>query len=325
MRLGTVLFGCTLVLACAGGPGQALKSDPTADHYERILESQRARKAANANLGGAEQGAVASPEELVTRGDQLRKAGDRSQALKTYLEAVSRAPDSVTPRARIGYLHLQDDPQRAAGIFSDVVVRDPSSLDGWLGLALARLALEDTRAALEAVTRARSLAPDAPQVIPVDALLHDQQGDHAEAQRLWARALEHRPTDAALLNNLGLSYLADGDFPAAAGAFQRALSVDPKSAVSHNNLGLALGRQGDYDDAFTSFRKAGSEGAALTNLGYVYHLNGDHEGAIAQYMRALDAPGVDKLAVLRNLEASEAARLATPASASPPSGSRPGL
>jgi len=146
-----------------------------------------------------------------------------------------------------------------------------------------------------------------------------------QAQRLWARALEHRPTDAALLNNLGLSYLADGDFPAAAGAFQRALSVDPKSAVSHNNLGLALGRQGDYDDAFTSFRKAGSEGAALTNLGYVYHLNGDHEGAIAQYMRALDAPGVDKLAVLRNLEASEAARLATPASASPPSGSRPGL
>jgi predicted Zn-dependent protease len=84
----------------------------------------------------------------VTRGDQLRDAGDRPEALKTYLAAVSRAPDSVTPRARIGYLHLQDDPERAAGIFSDVVARDPESLDGWLGLALARLALGDARAAL---------------------------------------------------------------------------------------------------------------------------------------------------------------------------------
>jgi hypothetical protein len=34
-------------------------------------------------------------------------------------------------------------------------------------------------------------------------------------------------------------------------------------------------------------------------------------------MRALDAPGVDEAAVLRNLEAAEAARLAGPASAEP--------
>ena len=144
--------------------------------------------------------------------------------------------------------------------------------------------------------------------------MRDQLGEHADAQRLWARALTHRPTDATLINNQGLSYLASGDFTAAAGAFQRALSVDPTSAVSHNNLGLALGRQGDYGGALGSFRRAGPEGIALINLGYVYYLNGDPEGAIAQYMRALDAPGVDKLAALRNLEAAEAARRAVPAS-----------
>jgi superkiller protein 3 len=294
-----------------------LKSDPTRDHYERILESQRARKAADAEQLDSPAKTTASSEELVARGDQLRHSGERRDALRTYLQAVSRAPGSITPRARIGYLHLQEDPERAASIFADVVEREPGSLDGWLGLALARLALDDPRSALRAVERARAIQPDAPQTIAVEALAQDQMGNHADAQRLWARALEQRPDDAALLNNLGLSYLVSSDFSGAEGAFRRALRVDPKSAVSFNNLGLALGRQGDYDGAFAAFRRAGSEGAALTNLGWVHHLNGDPDGAIAQYMRALDAPGVDKLAVLRNLEAAEAARGASPASANP--------
>jgi len=313
-----VLVACALLPACAGD-GKLLQKDPTQEHYQRILEAQRERKGADAQLEPARV-PVASPEELVTRGDRLRREGDRREALKTYLEAVSRAPDSVTPRARIAYLHLQEDPERAVGIFSDVVTRDPKSLDGWLGLALARLALGDAKAALESVERARAQHPDSPQVIPVEALVRDQLGEHADAQRLWAKALETRPRDAALLNNLGLSYLSSGDFTGAAAAFERGLSVDPRSRVSHNNLGLALGRQGDYSGALASFRRAGPEGAALTNLGWVYHENGDYEGAIEQYMRALDAPGVDKLAVLRNLEAAETARRASPASASPDSG-----
>jgi Flp pilus assembly protein TadD len=316
MRLGTVPLACALLLACAGGPRQALESDPMSDHYERILESQRARKAANTQLGKTEAPAT-SAEELVTRGDQLRKSGDRREALKTYLEAVSRAPDSATPRTRIGYLHLQEDPERAASIFAQVVEHEPGSLDGWLGLALARLALGNPDEALTAVERARADHPDAPQVIAVEALVRDQCGEHGDAQRLWARLLERRPTDAALLNNLGLSYLASGDASGAEAAFRRALSVDPKSPVSHNNLGLVLGRQGDYAGALQAFRRAGSEGAALTNLGWVYHLNGDVDGAIAQYMRALDAPGVDRLAVLRNLEAAEAARHSEPAAPQP--------
>jgi tetratricopeptide (TPR) repeat protein len=294
----------TVLAGCASGPGKLLAKDPTRDHYQRILENQRARRAADAEQLATPADDSAGPDELVARGDRLRQDGDRREALKSYLQAVSRAPESVTPRARIAYLHLQEDPRRAAGIFADVADRDPASLDGWLGLALARLALGDARGALE-------------RLVPMEALARDQRGEHADAQRLWARALEHRPGDAALLNNLGRSYLASGDFSGAEGAFRRALRVDPGSAVSCNNLGVAQGRQGDYAAALASFRRAGSEGAALTNLGWVYHENGDHESAIAQYLRALEAPGVDKLAVLRNLEVAEAARLASPASARP--------
>jgi Flp pilus assembly protein TadD len=317
---GTLALLCLLAAGgCAGGGSPALQSDPTREHYERILESQRARKAADAEQLAAPADAeqTVSAEEWIARGDRQRRAVSRSEALRSYLQAVGRAPESATPRARIGYLHLQEDPERAAQIFSDVVEREPQQIDGWLGLALARLALGDFKAASRALEGARALEPDAPRLVPIEALLLDQQGKHPDAQRLWARALERRPGDAALLNNLGLSYLASGDFAGAAGAFRRALAVDAKNPISHNNLGLALGRQGDYAGALAAFRRAGPEGAALTNLGWVHHLNGDHEGAIAEYMRALEAPGVDKAQVLRNLEAAEMARLAAPASPNP--------
>jgi Tfp pilus assembly protein PilF len=314
-RTPIALLVLPLLVGCASGPGKLLAPDPTRDHYQRILENQRARQTADSQQLAQPSDESASLDELVARGDRLRRSGERREALKSYLQAVSRAPDSLTPRARIGYLHLKEDPKRAAGIFSDLVGRDPASLDGWLGLALARLVLGDARGALDAIEHARRVDPRAPQLIPVEALARDQRGEHADAQRLWARALERRPGDAALLNNLGHSYLASGDFAGAEGAFRRALSVDPRSAVSHNNLGVAQGRQGDYAAALASFRRAGSEGAALTNLGWVHHENGDYEGAIAQYMRALDAPGVDKLAVLRNLEAAETARLGIPPAA----------
>lgn len=313
------LLGLIALCGCAGGAGRALEPDPTREHYERILESQRARKAADAEqLARPEQGKPdESADELIGRGDRQRHSSSRSEALRSYLQAVGKAPESATPRARIGYLHLQEDPQRAAEIFSDVVEREPAAIDGWLGLSLARMALGDPKAARRALERARTAAPDAPQLVPIEALLADQQGKHADAQRLWARALERRPADAALLNNLGLSYLAGGDYAGAEGAFRRALAADARSPVSQNNLGLALGRQGDYPGALAAFRRAGPEGAALTNLGWVHHLNGDYEGAIRQYLHALDAPGVDPEQVLRNLEAAEAARMGAPAGPRP--------
>ncbi|MGB5552256.1 MAG: tetratricopeptide repeat protein, partial [Thermoanaerobaculia bacterium] len=44
----------------------------------------------------------------------------------------------------------------------------PDELAAWLGLARARLLLDELPAAREALERARSLAPDHPQVVELD-------------------------------------------------------------------------------------------------------------------------------------------------------------
>jgi Flp pilus assembly protein TadD len=286
----------------------ALRADPVAGHYDRILEAQRQRHEASAAEIAPEK--TATSDELIARGDRLRERGELSQALSAYLEAVSRTPEAAKPRCRIAFLHLDQDPARAASIFLDATRRDSTAVDAWLGLALAHTRLGSPDAASSALARARALAPDSLDVTTTEALVLDQRGEHAAAQTLYRSALEQRAGDSALLNNLGRSQLASGDFASAESSFRRALDADPENRATHNNLGIALGRQQRYEDARVAFLHAGTEGAALTNLGWVHQQNGDPDGAIELYVRALDAPGVDKPAVIANLQSAEADRRA---------------
>ena len=133
----------------------------------------------------------------------------------------------------------------------------------------------------------------------------DRLGLHVEARSSYLRATALQPRYYEALNNLGVSYLTTEDFSDAAEVLQRAVSQQDADPAVLNNLGLALGRLGRYDDAFEAFERAGSEQAARNNLGYVSYLNGDHERAIAEYERALLAPGGQRLLVLRNFRAAK--------------------
>jgi Flp pilus assembly protein TadD len=98
-----------------------------------------------------------------------------------------------------------------------------------------------------------------------------------------------------------------GEFEKAEQAFRAAILLDPMDPAQHNNLGLAVGRQGRYDEALAHFRLAGTEQAAENNLGYIYYLNGDHAQAIVHFERSLGLGGGDRLTVVKNLHAAQAA------------------
>ena len=99
------------------------------------VERQSARAAA---LAEAAAPVELSFEELIRKGDQFRNSGDNAMALWNYLRAHKMDPDSRTPRERIGYLHLSEDPERSAAIFQDLVNEYPDAPGGYLGLGLAR-------------------------------------------------------------------------------------------------------------------------------------------------------------------------------------------
>ena len=236
-------------------------------------------------------------------GDALRRDGRSAAAMWSYLQAHELDQEDPGPIARMAGLHLAVEPERAEAIFQDLARIHPESSAAHTGLGLTLIARQEWASAREALERAVGFDPRSAPAFSALGVSLDRLGLHPEARNAYLRATALQPRYYEALNNLGVSYLATEEFSDAAKTLQRAVSEQDRDPAVLNNLGLALGRLGRYDDAFEAFERAGSEQAARNNLGYVSFLNGDYERAIAEYERALLAPGDQRLLVLRNFRA----------------------
>lgn len=77
-----------------------------------------------------------------------------------------------------------------------------------------------------------------------------------EAEAFWMRAIDERPQDAGLHNNLANLFLDQGRLEDAASAYRRALALRPDFAQAHYNLGNVLLRLGRVDEAERCLRQA---------------------------------------------------------------------
>ncbi len=167
---------------------------------------------------------------------------------------------------------------------------------------------------------------------------HAARGDHAEAQRIYRRLLEHDPRDPDALYFLGEMALADGrDMEAvelfrqaievrsndaafwfglgaacfhqrrldeAAEAFRSGLALQPENTAMRINLFATLIEAGRGDEAREEMERMIASGAAYAqlfwNLGSVYREQARVEEAIGMYRRAIElAP--DNLQAFTNL------------------------
>jgi len=298
MRLAArILLTLSLLLAMPGcawlGPDAAQRE---------VLEARRARNAAMEPEAPKRR----TVEERLAEADRLLAGGRGGEAIWSYAKAARQEPENPTPRARIGFVEVSRNPERAEAIFSEIVRDHPDSSEAHAGLGLARFAqnrLDPARASLE---RAVELDPNSASALYWLAVVYDLQEEPARAREFAERAHALSPKDARIVNNLGVSYLTSGEFERAEQAFRAAILLDPDDPAVRNNLGLALGRQGRYEEAMAEFRRAGSEQAALNNLGYLYYLNGEHTKAIDHFERSLQVGGGDRLTVVKNLQAAQA-------------------
>jgi Flp pilus assembly protein TadD len=307
-RRGTASLGALAWLALAGcaGSGGPLGQDHS--EYRALLDAQKQAAHQEAEARASTTAQPPSFDAAMEKADRLRRSGEPSQALWSYLQALRMHPESQTPRARIALLHLREDPARAEAILQGVVQEEPDSAFAHTALGIALLAQNRPEPARAALTRAVSLDPSQAVAFSALGVVHDQLGQHAAARVYQRRAQELRPEDPAILNNLGISCLLDGDLHGAEQSFRHAVALRPEDPTLRNNLGLALGRQHRYGEALEAFRRGGDEQAALNNLGYVHYLNGEYDQAIARYEQALLVQGDRTVVVLRNLNAALAAR-----------------
>ena len=125
------------------------------------------------------------------------------------------------------------------------------------------------------------------------AILADQKGDAAGADKRFGLALALAPNDPEILCDRGYNLYLHRRWAEAESALKRAIAASPDHARSHTNLALVLASQGDREKAMVEFARAGCDAAdARSNLALVLAKEGHLTEAREEYARALAAkPG----------------------------------
>ena len=123
------------------------------------------------------------------------------------------------------------------------------------------------------------LAQDSPKDLNVDELLYAATltNDASKKASIYQSVIDQYPSDIRGYNNLGTIKFNQGNYAEASRLFAKALSIDPKSPEANYNAGIAALAQGDAAKAQQYFGNAGNVGGDKLNqaLGVIYLQQGD--------------------------------------------------
>ena len=108
----------------------------------------------------------------------------------------------------------------------------------------------------------------------------------------YEATLKHSPSNARVLNRLGMAHDARGERKKAVAFYKQAIAVNPSYPNTYVNLGSAYKNMGNTKDAILAFEKAIQLDPGLpeayNNLGIIYSAEGRHEKAMALYEKAIE-------------------------------------
>jgi tetratricopeptide (TPR) repeat protein len=238
-----------------------------------------------------------NPEAHNNIGLVLAQTGEDERALAEFREAIAIRPDYADAHANLGAALMMSDVEQAIGELEKAISLDPTLVTAQFNLAeaygnspshgtakqieqlrkiiamipdfarahlaLGKALLHDARAP-EAVVELR----DATRLDPNSGEAHYQLGlalartgqqEEAAAEVRKGRELsaaDDRNQNAEIDLSEGRAALQKGELQEAQAKFEHAVKLQPKSAPAQHFLGIALERQGDNDGAIAAYQKA---------------------------------------------------------------------
>jgi len=125
------------------------------------------------------------------------------------------------------------------------------------------------------------------------AKAYEAQGDWPKAQETLQKAIEKKPEDPRLHNELGFVYRKRGYYDLAVTEYNKAIKLDPYYIEAFYNRGTLFYTIGEIDKAKTDFEKVISVdknfAQAFNNLGLIYQLFiKNFDEALASYKKAIE-------------------------------------
>jgi len=225
-------------------------------HYKKALEVRGDYGPALVNLYALyrRQGKTADADKVVN--DALSKHGRRSgphlaAATRGYLTgdlketekealATIRIDERTVEAMRLmGWVFAQQKRYETAKFaLTNALVLEPGNALVLLDLAFVHLALEDEKAAMDALGKAVLMRPEMAEAQERYGILLAKFGDGERAHKAFAKAAELRPKSAVAQLHLGNGLRLVKKYTEAEGAYQKALSLDENLHSAHFNLGI---------------------------------------------------------------------------------------
>jgi|CZKC01.1.fsa_nt_gi tetratricopeptide (TPR) repeat protein len=225
------------------------------------------------------------------RATAYRQNGDWKDAMADYDRAVQAEPTrGIYRAARADEREYEGDYDGALTDRDEAIVRDPSNADLRIGRAWTLLYMGRTDEALGGFDDAIRIDPKAAGRYRSRALALTKLGRYEEALADYDQAAKIEP--ARGINYSSRAYVAmyRGQPLAALPDIERGRIADPEYAEAANWIGVVRIATMDFDEAIRAFTKyiesRPNTSLGFDNRGFARMLNGDYEGAAADFHKS---------------------------------------
>ena len=199
--------------------------------------------------------------ELARRGFEQLKAGNYEEAKRLFRENEEKSGTAAETRSLVKQaeaLLSKGDVNGAAKQFEQLLDRNPTLPEVYLGLARISLATGQLDAARTHATAATKLAPEQGLGWTLLGLVHEASNDLATAQQHVRKGAELSPSVYLCQFNHGRVLAAAGKPAEGVGPLKRATELEPSNADGFYMLGTASKQAGQNENAIKAFEKAAS-------------------------------------------------------------------
>ncbi|MGA7926792.1 MAG: tetratricopeptide repeat protein [Candidatus Sulfotelmatobacter sp.] len=190
-------------------------------------------------------------------GRARERKGELKLAQKDFQRAVDLNPTSVDAlQALARMLASQEQWQKSVELLTRARTVAPDSPDVLRKFAAASLRAGRPADAVDAAQQLVKLRPDEPEALYLLGVAQLQNGDTEGARRTIENYAKLRPQDPLAFLALGMVGASLHDFPAARANFEQSIQLDPKHTEAYYQLAMMFRDQGDNRAAISLLEKA---------------------------------------------------------------------
>ncbi len=197
--------------------------------------------------------------ELTRRGFEQLKAGNYEEAKRLFREHEEKSGTAAETKALVRQAEAllgRGDVDGASKLFDQVLERNPTLPEAYLGLARVSLATGQLDAGRVHATAATKLAPEQGLGWTLLGLVHEMSNDLATALQHVRKGAELSPSAYLCQFNYGRVLAAAGRPAEGMGPLKRATELEPSNADGFYTLGIAYKQAGQIENAIKAFEKA---------------------------------------------------------------------